>query len=86
MCFGRFFVKFRGLALFNGYRILGALSDTRSQTITINFADQLGFAVNYLYSTFSTGVHTLATPIAFFFIYFYNVSQDHSKTLSNPIS
>ncbi len=47
------------------------------QTITINFADQLSFAVNYLYSTFSTGVHTLATPIAFFFIYFYNVSQDH---------
>jgi hypothetical protein len=59
------------------------MPDARPQAITINLTDQPGFAVNYLYSTFSTGIHTLAAPIAFFFINFYNVSQGHSKSPSN---
>ena len=83
MLFHGVFVEILRFALNNAQSTGGTFAKAGSQTITINFADQLSFAVNYLYSTFSTGIHTLAASIAFFFIYFYNVSQGHSKTPSN---
>jgi hypothetical protein len=59
------------------------MPDTRPQAVTINFANQPGFAVNYLYSAFSTGINALSASIAFFLVNLYNVSQGHFKAPFN---
>jgi hypothetical protein len=78
----RLFVELIGLSLLDGDGIHGTVSEAGAQSIAQVIGEQPGLAVDDLDRAFGTGRNTKAAAVAFFLIYFYDLSF-HRKD-SNP--
>jgi len=70
------FVKIIGFPFYNKQGIVGTISETGPQAVTVLFRDQPGFAVNNLDGAFRTGRDTQAATITALIIYFDDISFD----------
>jgi len=74
-------VELVSITLFYRDGVLGAVSQTSPQTITINLFDQLCFAVDYLDGSLGAGGYAISAAITFVLVNFYYVSHCHNVFL-----
>ncbi len=68
MCFGCLLIKFGGFALFDSDSVFGTVPEAGAEPVTVDFTNQLCFAIDYFNCALGAGRDTLSTSIAFIFV------------------